>query len=58
MVVSQIPSLLESVIGLQLPHQLLKEPFTSGLIKPVSPFIFNRKVTLKENNLIEKKRVR
>jgi len=40
MVVVQIPSLLVSVIGAQLPHQLLKIPLTFGVVKPVMPFMF------------------
>jgi hypothetical protein len=50
MVVSQIRSLFASVIGAQLPHQLLKVPFSSGLVNPEMPFISTRKVTLNASN--------
>jgi hypothetical protein len=49
-VVSQIPSALLSFIALQFPHHPLNVPFTSGLVKPASPFMFKRNVTLKADN--------
>ena len=47
MVASQIPSLLASVIGRQLPHQLLNVPLTSGVPYPDIPFISTLNVTVK-----------
>jgi len=46
-VASQIPSLLASVMGRQLPHQLLKVPLTSGIPYPDMPFISTLNVTVK-----------
>ncbi len=51
--VSQIPSLSGSESGLQFPHQLLKVPFTSGVEKPESPFMFKRKVTFTARMWVE-----
>lgn len=47
MVICQMSSLLASVIGAQLPHQLLKVPLISGVVKvPVNSFMSTLKVTL------------